>query len=372
MRRRHGASDPELSQHEIDGRLHWFDVDRRRFLRILGGGVLVCAAAPIPGQESRGRGRDGPELPREISSWIHIAADGRITVFTGKIEMGQNIRTSLAQQVAEELRVGVDRIELVMGDTDRTPFDMGTFGSRTTPTMGPQLRKMATAARRTLIEMAARSWGTSPDALSTDAGRVVDAPNGRTASYGELTRGQNLVKVVSAEADLTPAAQWTVSGTPVPKVAGRDFVTGRHVYASDLVRPGMLHGKVLRPEGFHGELVSLDAEPTKAIAGVRVVRDGDFVGVVAPDLWTAERGLSALKARWKVPEQPSDQEIFGYLKKNPEPETGGAPQTKGSVAQALSSAEIRLEKTYTVAYIAHNPSLLSSGVPTLPPGVAAT
>jgi isoquinoline 1-oxidoreductase len=355
-RNRPGEADLELSQHETARTLHWFDVDRRRFLRMLGGGVLVCAAAPsLSAQESRGRERGGPELPREISSWIHIGADGRVTVFTGKVEMGQNIRTSLSQQVAEELRAPVASITLVMGDTDRTPFDMGTFGSRTTPTMGPQLRKMAAAARQTLVEIAAQRWRTSPPALEADGGRVVNASTGRASSYGELTEGKNLVKVVSVETELTPAARWKVAGTPVRKVDGRDFVTGRHAYTSDLARPGMLYGKILRPAGFHAELLSLETKSAEAIPGVRVVRDGNFVGVVAPDESAAERALSALKAQWKVPAQPSDRELFDYLKKNVEAGRGSGPQTKGSFEQALASADVKLQRTYTVEFIAHAP-----------------
>src|SRR5262249_48357406 len=146
----------ELLQHEIPGTGQWFQVDRRDFLKLLGGGVLVClCASEVPAQES-GRGLGGRELPKEISSWLHIGEDGRVTVFTGKVEVGQNIRTSLAQQVAEELRTPFETITMVMGDTDLTPWDAGTFGSRSTPTMGPQLRTMAMAARQLLIEKAAQ------------------------------------------------------------------------------------------------------------------------------------------------------------------------------------------------------------------------
>ena len=131
---------------------------RRDFLKLFGSGLLI-ALAPTPdwAQESGGR-FGGHELPKNVSAWLHIAADSRVTVFTGKVEVGQNIRTSLAQQVAEELRTPFDSITMVMGDTARTPWDMGTFGSRTTPTMGPELRKMSVAARQTLIQMAAERW----------------------------------------------------------------------------------------------------------------------------------------------------------------------------------------------------------------------
>jgi CO/xanthine dehydrogenase Mo-binding subunit len=123
------------------------ELDRRDFLKVLGGGLLVCLTHASAWTQEAGRGFGGHELPKDVGAWLHIAADGRVKVFTGKVEVGQNIRTSLAQLVAEELRVPFDSITMVMGDTDLVPWDMGTFGSRSTPTMGPQLRTMAAAAR---------------------------------------------------------------------------------------------------------------------------------------------------------------------------------------------------------------------------------
>src|ERR1700738_1250058 len=130
-----------------------YELNRRDFLKGAGAGLLVIFAesAGLAQQES-GRGFRGHEMPKDIASWLHIGADGRVTAFTGKVEVGQNIRTSLAQQVAEELRVPFDSVEMVMGDTDLVPWDMGTFGSRTTPTMAPVLRTMAAAARESLTE----------------------------------------------------------------------------------------------------------------------------------------------------------------------------------------------------------------------------
>ncbi len=129
-----------------------FEVDRRGFFKFLGAGILVVCVLKdaAMAQESGGRFR-GDALPAEIGAWMHIGEDGRVTAFTGKVEVGQNIRTSLTQAVAEELRVSTSQIEMVMGDTKLTPFDMGTFGSRTTPTMNLQLRKVAAAAREVLI-----------------------------------------------------------------------------------------------------------------------------------------------------------------------------------------------------------------------------
>jgi isoquinoline 1-oxidoreductase len=353
--------DPELAQHETDV-LHWFELDRRRFVKVLGGGLLVGIAAPnlLATQES-GRAREGHELPKDLAAWLHIDKDGRVTVFTGKVEMGQNIRTSLAQQVAEELSVPVGAIHMVMGDTDLTPWDAGTFGSRTTPTMGPQLRAAAATARESLIDLAAERWKVARAGLAAENGRIADPATKRTISYGELTRGEKLVRTLPADAaaaPVSPASRWKVAGTPAPKVDGRDFVTGAHKYASDLTRPAMLHGKVLRPAAFEATLVSLDAAKAEAITGVKVVRDGDFAGVVAPDLYTAERGLAALhsEAKWKeTAGQPSNANIFEYLKKNADAAERSEPRVTGSVEQAMASADVKLSQTYTVEYIAHAP-----------------
>jgi CO/xanthine dehydrogenase Mo-binding subunit len=333
-------------------------LDRRDFFRLLGGGLLVYLApgAALSQESGRGGSWGGHELPKDLSAWIHIDADGKVKVFTGKVEVGQNIRTSLAQQVAEELRVPFDSITMIMGDTDLVPWDMGTFGSRTTPTMGPQLRTMAAAARETLIEMAAERWQIDKASLTCDDCKIVDPKTSRTISYGELTRGERLVKTVTGEERLTPAAQWKIAGTPVPKAAGRDFVTGKHKFPSDITRPGMLYGAVLRPDGFNATLSLIDTTGVGRVSGAKLVQDGDFIGVVAPDAHGAQKALASIEARWKVPEQPSNEGLFEYLKNNPEPGGESTPQhVVGSVADALVSADIRLEDRYTVEYIAHAP-----------------
>jgi isoquinoline 1-oxidoreductase len=286
---------------------------------------------------------------------VHIDEDGKVTVFTGKVEIGQNIRTSLAQQVAEELRVPFSSITMVMGDTDLTPWDMGTFGSRSTPTMGPQLRTMASAARQMLVETAAKRWNADPTILVAADGCVTNPKNGKSLTYGEITRGEKLMQTVSGDPPLTPATQWKIAGTALPKTAGRDFVTGKHKYPSDIVRPGMMYGKILRPAGFNASLSSLDTNAAEKMPGVKVVRDGDFVGVVADDVAIAEKALSAIQAKWNVPAQISNQELFEYLRKNPDDEDRDQPHISGSVAQAMAAAEVKLEQHYTVQYIAHAP-----------------
>ncbi len=346
--------DLEAAEHEVDGSLHRCNADRRDFLKILGGGLLVCLCIPRTAAQESGRRRGGPEPPRDISAWLHIGEDGRVTVFTGKVEMGQNIRTSLAQQVAEELRAPLESIRMVMGDTDLTPWDAGTFGSRTTPNMGRELRRAAAAARQELIRLAAERWKADPASLDAAAGRISNPGSGKAVGHGEVTRGRNLVKVIGPDPPVTPALDWKIAGISAPKVDGRDFVTGRHRYTSDLARPGMLHGKVLRPAGFKARLASVDTRLAER-PGVKIVRDADFVGVVAPDPWTAERALSEIKAEWDVPPQPSGKELFEYLKKNEETSERDFRQVKGSVEEAMASADVKLAQTYTVEYIAHAP-----------------
>ncbi len=339
-----------------------FSLDRRSFLQLFGGGLLVCLTPNLAAQES-GRGFGGrQQLPTEISAWIHISADNKITVFTGKIECGQNARTTLAQLVAEELMVPFDSITMVMGDTDLTPYDMGTFGSQTTPQMGPRLRTMAAAARQTLVEMAAQKWTCDAAALIVVDGKVT-APNAKQSlTYGQLTRGEKLVTTVSSSVPLLPAKDWKIAGTPVPKANGRDFVTGKHQYPSDIILPGMMFGKVLRPTGFNATLDSVDTSAAEKIPGVKLVRDGDFIGVAAPDAYTAEQAISAIKAKWTVPDQPSNKTIFDYLKNTPESGGrggGGAARvnaaTPPTAAPAQSADAVSLAQSYTVQYIAHAP-----------------
>src|SRR5438132_10359340 len=163
-----------------------------------------------------------------------------------------------------------------------TPFDAGTFGSRTTPTIAPQLRRVSAAARDILVEAAAKNWNVAPERLVAADARVSDPASGRSLKYAELARGKTLAQNLRAEDPVTPAPQWTIAGRAIPKVDGRAFVTGRHQYTPDLRPAGMLYGKVLRPPSFGATLTSFRQNETKAMPGVFVVRDGDFVGAAAP------------------------------------------------------------------------------------------
>lgn len=323
-----------------------FSSGRRDFLKMLGGGLLILLVMDeAEAQESGRGGRRGRAVQENLSAWIHIAEDGRVTVYSGKAEVGQNIRTSLAQAVAEELRVSPASIEMVLGDTQRTPYDMGTFGSRTTPFMAPQLRQAAATAREALVDLAAERWKADRSTLSVENGRVRNAASGASFSFGELTKGQEIAKTVAGEVRLTPATEWKVAGHDLHKVNGRAIVTGQEKYVSDLKLPGMLFGRVIRPAGFKAELISADLDGARKMPGVVAVRDGAFLGVACDESWKLAAAAAAVKAEWKVPAQPSSKEVFDWLKTHPQ----------GPEPWKPIEAEVRAEAVYRVPYIAHAP-----------------
>jgi len=351
-----------------------FEPDRRDFLKVLGGGIVVClalneaAAFQEPGRRrgrgggGGGRGRGfGGNVPQQLSAWLHIDATGQITVYAGKVEIGQNARTSLTQAVAEELRMPVDAIRLVMADTDLTPFDGGTSGSGTTPRMAPQLRRVAASTRELLIELAATRLAVERSSLVVTDGKVSHQATNRALTFAELAKDQSLKKTVRSDVPLTPPAQWKTAGTSVPKVDGREIVTGKHRYASDIRRPHQLFAKILRPASLHSKLQSVHLDDAQAIGGVTVVHDGDFVGVAAPTLQLAEQAIAAIRAEWKAPAEPaSGKKLFDDLKKENSGDGDNffgrrSNSGRGDLEKGMASADHKLKSTYTIAYIAHAP-----------------
>ena len=348
----------EVERYELfEGRRYRFDLPRRRFMGIfaaMGGGLLVLASPHDTVAQESGRSGAAGRQPGNLNAWLHIDRRGAITVFTGKTEIGQNIRTSLTQAVADELRVKTDAVTLVMADTDLTPYDAGTFGSQTTPRMAPQLARAAATARELLVAQAAGTWGVDAAGLEVRDGRITGA-GGRTMGYGELA--DRLDGTVAAPRVGDPAA-WAHRGQPLKKVNGRSFVTGAHRFTPDIIRPGMLYGRVIRPQGYTGVLASLDTSAAVAIEGVRAVRDGDFAGLVAGSERSLARASAAVRADWRVPpDQPSSETIFAHLRKSPAPAggRGSSPTVKGDVGQARTGAAKTFDASYRVPYIAHVP-----------------
>ncbi|HSQ56153.1 MAG TPA: molybdopterin cofactor-binding domain-containing protein, partial [Gemmata sp.] len=362
---------PTADQLAIDPeRYEWYEAllnaeqTRREFFRIAGAGVIVALLmgeeADAQRQRPGGRGQFGGGGPREIGAWIHIGEDSAITVYSGKVEIGQNIRTSLSQVVAEELHVPLKSIKMVMADTAAVPFDAGTFGSRTTPTMVPQLRRAAAAAREVLLDLAAEQAKVKRDTLAVADGKV-KGPDGKPSlSFGELTKGQKLMKVIDANVPTSPASKWTVAGKPAAKVDGRDFVTGAHQYPSDIRRPGMLHAKVLRPPSYGAKLASVDTKAAEADSNLKVVHQGDLVAVLAATEHAAAEGLALVKAEWKeAAKHVSSKELSKHLKDTARAGGGGfggggfggrGGGAQGSIPDGLKAADKTVQVTYTNAY----------------------
>ncbi len=328
----------EPERHELrEGPAYIFEVSRRQFLETAGAGLLIIAVQQsAEGQrQSNGGGT--------LEARLHIGEDGRITILTGKVEEGQGPRTELAAAAAEELRVPLDQVQVVMADTDVVPNDGITAGSRSTPGTVPLVRRAAAAARELLASAAQRE--------------------NRALTYKDLARSPELAKAYNAPlpegVSVTPAKDWKLLGTPQPRMNARDVVTGAHHFPADIERPGMLYGSILRPPSYGAKLVSVDLDSAKKLPGVTVVREGEFAGCAAPTSFQARKAVQVLAAaaQWKENEQqPSNDALFDYLKSHAQSDGGrNRPQGKGDVDAALARAKTRLKATYRTAYVQHAP-----------------
>jgi isoquinoline 1-oxidoreductase len=328
--------------------------EERDYFDVLPEGLVVVRE---PGQ-TPGRPEASGGWTTSTGGWLHVGADGTVTAFTGKVDVGQDNGTALSLRVAEELRVSLAAVRLVMGDTDACPFDVGTFGSRSMPDAGEHLRQTAASARECLLGLAAAQWNVALAELVASDGCVRESRGSRSVTYGELVRGMRRVEVTSSDAPVTPGPAERVVGRPTARLTAAEIVTGAKRYPSDLSRPGMLHGRVLRPPAFGATLRSLDLARATALPGVTVVHEGSFVGVAAPDPIGAGRALQAIEAHWDLAPQPSETELSDHLRTHPVEERGweGAFHHKvGDPDGALAAAPVQLAATYTTAYIAHVP-----------------
>ena len=334
-----------------------FELSRRCFVQLAGAGLLITVVEGPAFAQRRDQGRSR----QAVAARLHLNADGTISVMTGKVEEGQGPRAQISQAAAEELHVSADRIRLIMADTELVPDDGITAGSRTTPSTIPAVREGASAARQLLERHAARQWNVSPDTLQVRDGVITNPANKETATYADLAKSPDVDEAfkqpVDFDVDLVPVADWRVMGSSVPRPNARDLVTGGHRYPSDVVRPNMLYGKVLRAPAYGATLESIDLSDAQKTKDVVVLRDGEFVGCAAPTSFLAASAVEAAAktASWKTTPQVSDKDLFAHLKKNAE--TGGRsrPQTRGNVDKAVADAAKVLTESYHVAYVQHAP-----------------
>lgn len=330
-----------------------FTLDRRDFLKLAGGGLVVFFTLGEASALQEG-GRGG--FPDDPNAYLRVGEDGRVSCFTGKIEMGQGIITSLAQMLAEELDVRLDRVDMVMGDTALCPWDAGTFGSRSTKYFGPPLRAAASEARGVLVRLAAPRLGVSEDALATREGAVHVAKDpARKVTYAELVGGRKIEVRLEKKPPIKPRSKHTVSGRPTPRTDGRAKVTGEAKFAGDIRRPGMLYAYLLRPPAHGARLRRADTSKAEEVPGVRVVRDGDLVAVLHERPDAAAAALALISAEFEPSDSKLDNAtIFAHLKQ-------AAPRAEvvtesGDLNEGAKLAAKTFEASYLNHYVAHAPS----------------
>ena len=301
-----------------------FALSRREFLAA-GGALVVSFSLPLSfatdALAQQGAGKK-PGLPGSLEkspmldSWIGIGADGGVTVFTGKAELGQGVKTAILQIAAEQLAVEPARIRLVTADTERTPNEGYTAGSNSMKDSGKAVLHAAAQAREILLAEAGKRLGVPAARLAARSGEVV-APDGRRVGYGALVSGQTLHVRASAESKLKDPATHTVMGKPMPRVDIPGKVTGAVSYVHDLRLPGMAHARVVRPPAYGARLVSFDEARIRQMPGVRqVVRDGDYLAVVASGEWQAIQAMRALRdsSKWEGGRKlPPQREIYSFI-----------------------------------------------------------
>ncbi len=288
----------------------------------------------------------------QVDAWLKIAPNGVVTFHTGKVELGTGVRTALAQMIAEELDVAVSSIQLVMGDTDLCPDQIGTFGSLTIMLAGPQVRQAAAEARLALVERAAQRLGVSADQIQTALG-VAKAPSGASVSYGELAQGPALGRAISGKATLKTPAQFKHIGQSVPRVEIPAKVCGTHEYVQHVRVPGMLHGRIIRPEMPGATALQIDDSALKTMAGApKVVRKGDFLAVVATTEDMAIQAAQAVKVLWSAAEPlPTPQEVPQRLRSSPA--TLRELQRTGQGADTVAQAAQTHQADYFVPFQLH-------------------
>jgi isoquinoline 1-oxidoreductase len=327
-------------------------LNRRQFLEALGGGIFIFFSLDtLPAQERRPPGFQ--ELPTDFNGFLRIGPDGRVRCFTGKIEMGQGVVNSLAQMLAEELDVPLMSVDMVMGDTDLCPWDMGTFGSRTTRFFGPPLRQAAAEARAVLIDLASEHLRVGKERLVINDGVVRDRnDNKKQVTYGRLAQGKRIERHLQRKPPLKRVSEFKVIGRPGPRKDAVEKVTGKAQYAGDIRLPGMLYASILRPPAHGARLKSVDTSGLDGDKEAKLVRDGDLIAVVHPQPDGAEKALSRIKAEWDVPKSDLDgKTIYAHLLRvAPE---GQVVSEGGDLKEGESLAKTTYDATYYDHYMAH-------------------
>jgi CO/xanthine dehydrogenase Mo-binding subunit len=345
-------------------------LNRRDFLKFAGTGlVMFFWTGPALALQQQAAPAGPPSPSTDPNAYIRIGADGRVTCFVGKIEMGQGLQTALAQNLAEELEVSFDSIDMVMGDTDLCPWDIGTFGSMGNRILGPIVRSAAAETKAVLLQMAADRFGAPLERLQVKDGVITDSAQGKRVTYAELVQGKRIERrlgqvaysfkpnaptplpAIQLLAPVRPPSSFKTIGQSLPRKDAIAKVTGQAKYTADMVVPGTVFARILRPPAHGAKLKSVDSSAAEKVAGVQVVRDDDLIAVVADKPDVADKALSLVKAQFDPsPSVLDEQSIFDHLVKAPVKHQVIAE--KGNLAEGEKLGAI-FEQTYLHSYGAH-------------------
>ena len=328
-------------------------INRRDFLKATGA-VGLFVSFPLSAFQEPEKVPQRPSYPKDFNAYLKIGPDGRVGCFVGKIEMGQGTMTALAVLAAEELDVPLERVDMLMGDTDLCPWDGGTWGSLSVWQFGPVLRGAAAEARAVLVHLASEQLGVPVARLQVREGLVsVAGDPARHVSYGQLVEGRRIERHLQ-DVKPKPVAQFSLVGKNAPRKDGRPKVTGAARYAADLLPPGTLHACLLRPPAHGARLLSVDVSAAEQMAGIKVIQNGDLVAVLHARPDVARKALGLVRAQFQPsPSTLDDRNIFDHLLKAAPPAKELA--ARGSIPAGEARAEQRLEATYLNSYVAHAP-----------------
>ncbi|WP_281299193.1 xanthine dehydrogenase family protein molybdopterin-binding subunit [Flavobacterium limnophilum] len=326
--------------------------NRRDFLKKLGGGIIVAFTI---GKLSLldGWAANTEDALLNFNAYLRVKEDGRVDCYTGKIEMGQGVNTSLAQAVAEELEVSIYSIDMVMGDTELCPHDDGTWGSMTTRFADPVLRAAAAEARTILILLAAEQLKVAPELLEVKEGIVfVKNDASKKISYAALTQGQKIIQTLKDKPALKKAKDFKIIGKSIIRLDAEAKVTGKAKYAGDIKLPGMVYASIVRPTVFGSKKRSVDASKLVDFEGAQLIEDGNLVAVVHPNSEIAYAAAQKVTVTWEAPELKVDQDsIFKYLEDSIK--DSRIHQEGGNLATGQTLSETLIEGDYLDGYKAH-------------------
>jgi isoquinoline 1-oxidoreductase len=330
-------------------------MQRRDFFKLIGSGIIVCF---MPRCASDGTPMAAPlerDLPKDYNAFLLIGEDGTVSCFTGKIEMGQGIITSLVQMMADELNVPMEKIKLVMGDTDLCPWDGGTWGSMTTRHFGPSMRAALAEGKGVLLELASEKLKVPVNQLTVNDGTITDTANPvNSVTYAELAKGKKIERFLKEKPSPEDYTKYTFVGKSYQRMDAKMKVTGEAKFTGDMKLPGMVFARILRPPSHGAKLTTVDTSGAEKVDGAKVVRDGDLIAVLHENRDKADQALIKIKAEYTFNELPvDDKSVFEYMLKSDS--YANVETTSGDLESGKKLCDKTFDTVVHDPYLAHAP-----------------